>query len=72
MRRLIWLAIVLLFITSGCQLTSSGKGADSGSAGANVPTGFRLNLVEAPANLGQLKMNLNQLGPFHARFVLEF
>lgn len=72
MRKLIWLAIVLLFITSGCQRTSSGKGTDSGSAGANVPTGFRLNLVEAPANLGQLKMNLNQLGPFHARFVLEF
>jgi len=33
---------------------------------------YTLELAEAPANFGDLKMNLDQLGAFHARFVLRF
>lgn len=72
MRRLIWLIIVMAVSMSACQMKTDGIALGSGkSAGGNVNT-YKLELVEDQANLAQLKMNLSQLGPMHARFVLKF
>jgi hypothetical protein len=69
MRRLAWLLIVLLVGLAACQKDSGG--AEAGAVN-NAAAVYALELEKSPANLGQLKMNLNQLGPFHGRFILSF
>lgn len=72
MRRLFCLIVLLVVSITACQMKSAPnetaqlpvKSEDSGP--------YKLDLDKAPANLGELKMNLNQLGPFHSRFTLEF
>lgn len=77
MQRLWWLVIVLALGLVGCQLGSGRSDQDGGKTGSGqsgesgFPT-YRLKLEEKAANLGQLDMQLNQIGPFHGRFLLEF
>ncbi|MGD2026538.1 MAG: hypothetical protein PVI99_01870 [Anaerolineales bacterium] len=77
MQRLKWFFMVIALSVIACQLGAGGSqgnagGPGSGEVGApDFPT-YRLALEEKPANLGRLDLQLNQLGPFHGRFILEF
>lgn len=76
MRRIKWLVLILVLVLSACQLGSGDS--QKGSAGGNGQLGqpefptYQLVLEEKPANMGQLEMQLGQLGPFRGRFLLEF
>lgn len=77
MQRLKWFALVLVLtlVLSACQSGSDGdKPGSRGTGGVGEPEfpTYQLILAETPANLGQLEMQLGQLGPFHGRFTLEF
>ena len=75
MRRLILLVAALVIFTAACQDnkgTADTSYQGSGPTELGSPKSYKLALEKGPANLGQLKMNLNQLGPFHGQFVLEF
>ncbi len=75
MRRMQWLVVILVLSLSACQLgngnTQQGNSAVGGLDAPEFPV-YNLNLSEEPANMGQLSMQLGQLGPFHGRFTLEF
>ncbi|MEJ2485326.1 MAG: hypothetical protein P8Y68_06290 [Anaerolineales bacterium] len=70
MQRLLWLIVILVVSITACQVNTQGSSSNSSEIDAAKP--YKLDLDKAPANLGELKMNLNQLGPFHSRFTLEF
>ncbi len=70
MRRLLCLIVLLVISITACQVNT--EGSSSNSSDTNASKSYKLDLDKAPANLGELKMNLNQLGPFHSRFTLEF
>jgi hypothetical protein len=75
MRRIFWLMIVLMGSLAACRATEAPNGAAEVPQAASPKVSrdtYTLELAEAPANFGDLKMNLDQLGAFHARFVLRF
>lgn len=75
MRRIFWLLIVLVGSLAACQAAESPNGAAAApqETGPKAsPDTYTLELAEAPANFGVLKMNLGQFGSIHARFVLRF
>ena len=75
MRRIFWLMIVLIISLVACQSNDPPNGAAEAPQETNPKVSrdtYILELAEAPANFGDLKMNLDQLGAFHARFVLRF
>lgn len=74
-RVVLWLIIVLVVSLSACQANSTPDapvGVPQDKGAADTPDIYSLDLAEAPANYGDLKMNLDQLGSFHARFTLTF
>jgi hypothetical protein len=75
MRRLMVIIVILVVSTAACQKNSAGNVdtyQGSGPTKIQPSKPYTLDLEKGPANLGQLKMNLNQLDAFHGRFVLEF
>lgn len=74
MRRMQWLVLGLALILSACQLGGNAQKGSNSASGLGEPEFpvYRLALKEEPANMGQLELQLGQLGPFHGRFTLEF
>lgn len=74
MRRIKWLVLVLALMLSACQFGSDDAKRTTGGAQLGDPEFpvYELVLEAKPANMGNLEMQLGQLGPFHGRFLLEF
>lgn len=66
--RKMWLPIGALLLAA---LACGTNGNVSGITGAQEPV-FEGNFDSRPAELGALAMSLEELGPFHARFLLTF
>lgn len=75
MRKILLTISILLLAAMACQFGSAesndGK-AGSSQTGQNGFPAYQMAMKAEPANLGQLEMQLGQLGPFSGRFSLEF